>query len=347
MYFNSFFDHIYVINLESQNKNYNNMVLRLKMIGATNVTFVRPPHAKNIPKLQELFNYITSESLITPMELTEKNKLIKNIGELGCIESHLMCLMDADIKQHKNILILEDDVYFDKHFLIKFKEYTDPIKADWLYLMLGSSQWSWWGNAPFIENNTFHPTRASMGTFAVGVNHRMIPDLINNLSMYTGPADLGGYIQTIISGRPSESIHSIYHIYENKYPINKCFVLYPNLIIPDTRQSDIRINVDSEFEWHSRSKRMDWNLRQKNLILASNKIPHTYEILELNSSDDIYINSIPDLDSIVLNINPNEVTPYDIHRLRLEYKTIKLRICGTIPKKFIYYYHRMSDLITI
>lgn len=347
-YFNSFFDHIYVINLQTQNKNLSNMILRLKMIGANNVTFIRPSHAKNIPKLRKLLDYITSEPLTTTLELLEKTKLIKTIGELGCIESHLMCLMDADINQFKNILILEDDVYFDKHFLIKFKEYTESIRSNWLYLMLGSSQWSWWGNAPFIENHTFHPTRASMGTFALGINHRIIPDLINSLSMYTGPTDLGGYLQAVIPNRPhrsSESVHSIHYIYENKYPINKCYVLYPNLVVPDTRHSDIRSEIDSESDWHSRSKRMNWKLHQKNLIVASVEIPHTYEIIKLSSVDEIYSNLSLEPNSVILDIDPERVTPYDIHQLRLQYRSVKLRICGTIPKNFIYYYHRISDLI--
>ena len=337
-YFNNYFDQIYVINLQSQTQNLQNMILRLKLIGAQNVTIIRPPHAKDIPKLRDLYDYILSQPLTTTLELREESKLIKTIGELGCVESHLMCLVDADQRQYRKILILEDDVYFDKHFLIKFKEYTLSIK-EWLYLMLGSSQWSWWGNAPFVSCHTYHPTRASMGTFALGIDRDLIPSIFNTLSMYTGPADLCGYIQAILPLKPTEHKHSINYIYENRSSIDKCFVLYPNLVIPDTRKSDIRSNTDSDMEWSKRSKQMDWKLKEKNIVNSTYEIPHTYTMIEINDLDDMYPQN-DDSENVIIYIP--DLTPYDIHQLRLLNSNTKFKINREIGGD--YYFHRMNGL---
>ena len=343
-YFDDYFDQIYVINLQTRDSNLNNMILRLKLIGASKVTIVRTPHAKNIPELVDLYNFINSNPMTTSLEISERSKLIKTVGELGCIESHLICLFDADNKKYNRILILEDDVYFDKHFLIKFKEYTEKI-TDWLYLMLGSSQWSWWGNAPFIDSHSFHPTRASMGTFALGIDRQLIPDLINSLSMYTGPADLGGYLHAILPYKPNESKHSINYIYENRHPIDKCFVLYPNLIVADTRKSDIRSNYDSDMEWYERSKRMDWKMGQKNVVTCTHDIPHTYNMLEINNVNEMYSMGEQTNEFVLLEIDPDLLTPHDIFILRQKCPSIKFRISGVIPSNYTYYYYRIRDLI--
>lgn len=340
-YFNNYFDQIYVINMQSQNQNLHNMTLRLKLIGAQKVTIIRPPHAKDISKLRDLYDYISSDALQTSLELREGSKLIKTIGELGCIESHLMCLADADRKKYQKILILEDDVYFDKHFLVKFREYTSAI-IDWLYLMLGSSQWSWWGNAPFISHHTYHPTRASMGTFALGIDRAMIPSIFNALSMYTGPADLGGYLQAILPLKSTEHKHSINYIYENRTPIDKCFVLYPNLVIPDTRKSDIRSNIDSDWEWSRRSKQMDWKLKEKNIVNSTCDIPHTYNMIEVNDLDDMYERD-GDIESIIKC--DTSMTPYGIHQLRLLALNTKFKVNREISVDYKYYFYRMKEIL--
>lgn len=345
-YFNNFFDKIYVINLQDNTINYNNMAFKLSLITNKNVKFIRFKAASKITTLSDVYDDVICSDLHTSFEKKENRKSIKSIGEIGCLESHLWCLKDADNNKYSRILILEDDVYFDKHFLIKFYEYTSCISSDWRYMLLGSSQWSWWGNKPHINKWSFPPTRASMGTFAVAINKVLIPNLINNMSTYDGPSDLGGYSKTIIKLNNNESIHSTAHIIENRANIDKCHVLYPNLISADTRQSHIR-TVNTDIDFIQRCKNMEWKLKNKN-VLTNNCIQNTfkYDTVIVDDYDHIYTDKTLNPKHYYLKITSN--LPYNIHSILSENIQNIISVSGDILNSdFCYYKTRMQHFKNI
>lgn len=356
-YFNDYFDMVYCINLQINNEKFNEMKIKMHLCGIKKVKIMRFVFAKDCKELVNIYQNVIDNDLRTTNEKRENKKIIKNIGELGCSESHMYCVKDALINNYQKILILEDDVYFHKHFLIKFKEYTDQISDDWQFLMLGTSQWSWWGNAPYLKKNIYHPTRASMGTFAVAVNIKnsdpndnLMHDLINNLSTYDSPADLGGYSKSIIKTKLTENIHSLNFLHESRYPIKHCHVFYPNLIIADTTESSLR-EGDVESKFLSRCLHMDWQVdnmmtfkkNNMNISRYANKIH--YETILVNDYDSIYPN-VPWNQDVEFCIS-NDL-PFKIHTILLRSRNNKIMIKGDLSKSdFIYYKKRIEHFPNI
>jgi glycosyltransferase involved in cell wall biosynthesis len=358
-YFNEYFDMVYCINLQSRDDKLEEMKIKMHLAGIKKVKFMRFVLARDYQPLIDVHHSVMANGPRTTYEKKENKKVIQSIGELGCSESHMYCVKDALKNGFKRILIVEDDVYFHKHFLIKFKEYMDQVPVDWQFLMLGASQWSWWGNAPFIKKNLFHPTRASMGTFALALNiqnvpvpnHDLIHQLIDNLSMYDAPADLGGYSRSIVRVNANENIHSTIFLREKRYPITHCHVFYPNLIIADTTDSTLR-DGDSDAKYLSRCKSMDWQI--DDMMRISKNCPNVKKYLDLiqcdsmvdvwvNDYDSIYPDTQVDPQGQYIELPVDGDLPYRVHCALMDSRNSKILIKGDIlGSDFIYYMDRIK-----
>lgn len=350
-YFDNYFDMVYCINLQNNTDNFNKMKIKLNIAGIEKVTFFRFKLIREYPGFSDLFQCIKDSGINTPYEKSETEKRIGLVGELGCLESHLYCLKHAKINGYKRILILEDDVYFDKHFMIKFREMTKHLPSDWQFMMLGASQWSWWGNAPHIKNNTYHPTRASLGTFAVGIVDELMTESFNEMSGYDGPSDLGGYQRAFIKRKPNESIHSLAFLQQSRPPIDKCFVIYPNLAIADTRKSEIR-NKSSNEEFEKRCEIMDWNLCDK--FIADEAYPgyrcneSKYTIINVDDYDAIYPDVSPTLPE-PHQLIADKSLPVNVHNIMAESRNNLIHITYTPEQisQHIYYKKRLEGFQNI
>jgi glycosyltransferase involved in cell wall biosynthesis len=347
-YFNEYFDMVYCINLQDKTNNYNSMVTKLAIAGIKKVTFMRFKYIYECSGFTELCDLIKGSGLLTDYEKAENKKILRNIGELGCLESHNHCIKHALKNGYKRILILEDDVYLDKHFLIKFKEFTDSISNQWKLLLLGTSQWSWWGNAPYIKNNIYHPTRASMGTFAIAVDCSHMRNVVDCLSIYDGPSDLCGYLKSVINRKPNENVHSIIFLKEMRPPIGDCFVAYPSLIVADTRDSELR-TPESDKAYYERCESMEWGIDKKLVIKKNTTInnmlinPNNYQTIMVDDYDSIYPDIAPTY-AEPITILPSNTLPSEIFDIMIQSKNNKIIIDATNIKgsNLTYYFNRIK-----
>lgn len=165
--------------------------------------------------------------------IREQYKMI-SAGALGCILSHYKIIQHAKKCNYRRILILEDDILFIENF---HKHFIDMMKSinDWCLLYLGCSQHVW-QNIEFYNENNYYSKRCD-GTFAYSIDCSVFDDVLNTDTIKDKPID------------------TILHIIQNKYYKN-CFTAFPNLIISDVSESDIRSPRDNE-----RHKiKMKWNL---------------------------------------------------------------------------------------
>lgn len=170
------------------------------------------------------FDAIDGESLI------EQNGLTRN--ELGCLSSHLKIIQDAKIQGYNKILILEDDVYFSNDFQSRIRLIED---LDWKLLYLGGSQYGW----DDIDTSKYsYHSKKTLGTFAYAIDKSIYDDLIQEFSQKDAPVD------GILVG-----------IQEKYY--GQCFTIYPNIVIADVRESDIRDDRDMT----SQANKMRWDLK--------------------------------------------------------------------------------------
>ena len=115
---NKFFDKVYLINLKKRKDRYDEF---LKISQELNFEFELKEAFDGVQELNENFVYNDKKfSYITNNFYKNKKENLFGIenyheryfkGAVGCLISHLEILKDAEQKQYKSILILEDDVY--------------------------------------------------------------------------------------------------------------------------------------------------------------------------------------------------------------------------------------------
>lgn len=153
-----FFDCIYIINLEHRQD-------RLKVLMKSAVKT-----KLNNNKLK-VFKAING----TRIDIPSVWKFMPT--ELGCLESHLAVLEDAQQKEHKNILVLEDDITFCRNFKKKLAIAIDELPYNWDMLYLYS-----YHHLPAQHySQNLNKCISTLGGVAYAVNHRSLPFLIDKI----------------------------------------------------------------------------------------------------------------------------------------------------------------------
>jgi len=204
---NTYFDNIYVINLDRRKDRYEKIKYKLDKL---NIKFERFSAIDGNNIKDEEYDF---------SGFIQGYGMLENKYALACFRSHVEIIKDAKSKSYKRILILEDDVLISSNI----KAYLQRIRNidNWKLLYLGSSQYNW--NVEFIEG--FFYSKKSLGTFAYAIDESMYEDLLN------------------ISER--KSIDNILSDIQSKY-YKECYTFYPNICISDVSDSDIRTERDQD-----------------------------------------------------------------------------------------------------
>lgn len=147
---------------------------------------------------------------------------IINKYAIGCMLSHYKIIEDAKKHKYKNILIFEDDVIFHKNFVEEFSNQIKKIK-NWKILYLGATQ-TYWDNIEY--ENGFYYSLGTLGTFAIGINESI-------------------YEEVLALTKFNAAIDTKYINLQHKH-YKECYTFYPNLVIADVSDSDIRGHRDEE-----------------------------------------------------------------------------------------------------
>jgi GR25 family glycosyltransferase involved in LPS biosynthesis len=208
-------DHVYVINLDNDKDKLKIVSRKLKKL---NIKFTRFP-AINGKKIAHKY----------------KTKLLS--GQLGCLLSHTEIISDAIKNNYKKILVLEDDVIFDKQFIRKFNTKYSHVPKNYDLLYLGCSQTrghNIWEKMD-IYNHYYIP-KQSNGTFAMIINKSIFVDLLKHAKKFDKPIDTV-IIDTILQHK-------------------KVFSMFPHLITA---------NVENRSSTNNKTRNMDSYLKQNKL----------------------------------------------------------------------------------
>ena len=184
-------------------------------------------------------NLTESDMIFIDEKISSNIGKIENKYALGCLLSHLQIVKDAKEKGHKKILIFEDDVILSNNFLEEVKQIE---KLDWRLLYLGASQFLW--NNIEIKDG-YYNCQKTLGTFAYAIDSSIYDDLIN------------------IFEKRSQSVDNLLSIIQSKYK-NECFTIYPNIVISNVEDSDIRSKKN--ISTYANSMRWDINMFNNNKI---------------------------------------------------------------------------------
>lgn len=209
---NTYFDMIYVINLERRTDRKDKIIKRLHKHNITNYTIFPATDGSK----SDMYHYYLRYKGFTASP-----------GAFGILSSAARLISNAVKAKYQRILILEDDAVFHKDFDELFNDRISLIPQDWKLLYFGTSM----RKQRIVEishhNRKKHYLTSKgtvAGAFAVGIDASVFPDLLMDLNITNKPWDLG----------PLRTVNMKYN--------NKCIILYPYLILCDTRDSDIRRN---------------------------------------------------------------------------------------------------------
>jgi len=210
---NTYFDKIYIINLERRNDRWLNLEKKLLKYNITNYIRFKAIDGYTEPYLST-FRRMRCPTLETP-------------GAYGLLLTVYNIITDAINKNYNRILLLEDDILFCNNFDSIFNEYIHNIPNNWKLLYLGSSMHNWRLKKRCNHNieKKYCTTNGSIaGAFSVGIDKSVFHELLHLIKFSFKPWDIG----------PLSII--------NKKNYNHCYVITPNIIIADVRDSDIRNN---------------------------------------------------------------------------------------------------------
>lgn len=197
---NTYFDHVYVLNLDKDKSRLKRVTARLKNLG---IQFTRFP-AVDGSTLD--FNAKT----FTPGLGQLENKFA-----LACRMSHLKIIEHAKTSGFTKILVFEDDVLFCEDFSVHLQKLRDL--KEWRLLYFGASQHSW-KDIRYI--NHFYLPHRTTGAFAYAL-HSSVFDVV------------------LAQKNDGLAIDASFFKLQEEYK-NKCFVFYPNLCASDVQSSHIR-----------------------------------------------------------------------------------------------------------
>ena len=326
------FDDLYEYSLlvnHQNNSPINNIVEKVYCINLVNNNHKLEKFLKQINKYNINCEIVRVKKPVYSEKFKDINKLIQNnntlnitsCGQLGNLISILLCLLDAHVNKYKNIIIFEDDIILKKTFNDSILNIEEIFKTK-EFIYLGASQWSW----DLIDkecklytklyDNYYLPLRTT-GFFATYINCNIYNILIKEMLKLIKIDDNIPWIlynETIdLNNKDPEYINNYYkhndicYINKNSEFYDKCIVMYPNLVIANVEESDLRNRQNQE----DRCVKMKWNLQEYNYILHheySYKVNTTLEEDVLHTN----VNVLNIMKELNIDINSNE---YNIIRM--------------------------------
>lgn len=351
---NSFFDKVYVINLKNDKLKRNKCYEQLNNLNII-FEFFEGHNGHNCDNCKEYISYFKSRPVDdkiyhkNQIKYLDKKKnkfnsfLIRNEGTLGILKSMRRLLEDAKKNNFKKILVLQDDVIFDKKFIFKFDNIIKNIPEKWDILNLGSLQWN--NNNIQYSNGYYKSISTTYGAHAQGIKSTMYNILLEKINKLNSSYD------TFISS-------DIYT--NNKY---NCFTIYPNICIQDITNSTSGMgkrDLIQDTKINNRVYRPNkmWDLENYNynkyldidvfiVLLDNNPVKFNYYNYNIISYEEI--NNIQDDKYLIIlnNISTNYFNTYIITRLLIELKYNNIDICFSKSIPINYYDTKNPELMDI
>lgn len=258
-FLNKYFDHVYVVNLENAVNDKMKVSNHLKQNGinfeifkATN-GYEGDAYKKYEEYCKRPIGDFKRYTEYSDIEKKRGSPLISSAGAMGYIHTYINIFKDAKKNQYKRFLILEDDILLANNFEEKFKTFINNIKDDWKILQLGASQYSWEkiDTEESRKKGFYFPTGLdTCGSFAMACDLSIVDEFIECQASFESPFDF----------LPMSEIYTRYK--------EKCYISYPNIIVPDVSTSSIR-GGRSQSE---HSKKMKWEMNSFNFPLSKPSI---------------------------------------------------------------------------
>ena len=189
------------------------------------------------------YNYRNDLQRVAYLEERDKKKVLSR-GAWGYLLSMITILRRAVEEDWELVLVFDDDCLFHRDLGTQFDRVMRVLPADWMLVSLGVLQYNWtpkWIN--WHNKRLYHCNGSSVGSHATAIHRSAFPMLLMKSEEMMLPFDVG-------------ALHSVKRIFASR-----CFVMYPNLFIQDTTDTDIGDSVvqlseaarpDNVYRWRTR-----------------------------------------------------------------------------------------------
>lgn len=238
---NDWFDKIFVISFKDdiEHRSYISKYLNKYNIDFSFIDAIDGFNDRKIKRYyQDYLNWKFHDKKTHETERLYKRKLIKSEGALGLLLTYKKIFELAIKKEYNNILVLEDDILFDKDIVKKTNTLLTHIENyDLIYL--GASHHIW-KNPSIIDIDDISYYKAPEvldGSFAVAYNKNVFRKLLDLINKKNAPVDL--VLRSIIRK-------------------NNSYVTYPNFIIAETtKESKTSFSIRN---LRNHANNVKWNL---------------------------------------------------------------------------------------
>lgn len=233
---NKFFKKIFVLNMPAEGHKVDEISEKMRKFNI-DFHFLKAIDGRT-KKIDRLWNIYTKRPLSTYYERERKKKFLISRGALGYLKTMENLLIEAISNKYDNMLVFDNDCIFDKQFDEKAKGWFRKLGTKrWKLILFGASDYDLSNINPIFPH--YSPTKfKTCGSFSIGIHHSCYSDILNEVIKMETPFD-------------NLPVGMIYE----KYP-EQCFVIYPNIVIADVRNSSIRHSRDLK----SHGKLMGWQL---------------------------------------------------------------------------------------
>ena len=250
-FLNTYFDHIYVVNLKFKaadrlivTEHLNKYGIDFEIFEATNGFSGEPLNKFKEYEKRELGDFKRYPEY-REAEKERGHPYIHSAGAMGYILTYIRILEDAKKAGYQRFLILEDDILLSKNFESEFKNFIESVGEDWKILQLGASQYGWddvdidtAAKKGFYLPISLAEDAYTYGSFAIALDSSILDELIEAESAFEAPFD----------HLPMGELCERYQ--------GKCFVAYPNIVIADVAESTLR----GKKSQYAHSERMKWKI---------------------------------------------------------------------------------------
>lgn len=221
---NEYFDKIYCLNLEKRkdrwvkvSDQFNRFSINVERFNAIDGQLIS----------DDEFNSVNPDGISG--EDASSSGIIENKNAMACLLSHINIIKDAKKNGYKKILIFEDDVLLSSDFTSRISKISE---FNWKLIYLGASQFNW---SNIKIKNGYYLSKNTLGTFAYAIDSSIYDMIIEVLDTKRKSVD-----NLLVEIQDKISDH--------------CYTIYPNIVISDVTDSDIRENK----EMLPYSKLMKW-----------------------------------------------------------------------------------------
>jgi len=268
---NEYFDKIYCINLDNQ---IDRWIKVSEKFSENSIKVERFSAISGSSISDDEFNRLNSKS--NPKNITGESAsylgLFENKNSLACLLSHLSLIKNAKRNNYKRILIFEDDVILCRQFKFSIQKI---VNLEWKMLYLGASQFDW---RDIVIENDFYRCKNTLGTFAYAIDSSMYDEIIQLLDT------------------KSKSVDNLFSQIQSK--TDQCYVFYPNIVISDVENSDIR--------------------QSKNLLEYAKNVRWNIEMFSINNKKKILL--MPDVQGWAFDNIANSIVKYNPYPDLIEYQ---------------------------